>query len=198
MMFNSNDKERQRANVGDLYTELTACDSFKDFFIFVCKEKIVRDREGLNELINLVNDDYFKIKYGRKTIVYLCDCITTEKMLPIKLSESYNYCEKKMQTEIINNFSKLFPNMEFVGIDVLVKGIGRIDILAKKDNRYVIMELKSGSKNPNTQLLAYANHYDDPILIGITEKEINDSQKLNNIEYLIFDELKRRVDIWLI
>ena len=55
-MFTSNDKERQRANVGDLYTELTACDSFKDFFIVVCKEKIVRDREGLNELINLVND----------------------------------------------------------------------------------------------------------------------------------------------
>lgn len=50
-MFTSNDKERQRANVGDLYTELTACDSFKDFFIVVCKEKIVRDREGLNELI---------------------------------------------------------------------------------------------------------------------------------------------------
>ncbi len=100
-MFTSNDKERQRANVGDLYTELTACDSFKDFFIVVCKEKIVRDREGLNELINLVNDDYFKIKYGRKTIVYLCDCITTKKCCRLNYLNHITIVRRKCKLKLL-------------------------------------------------------------------------------------------------
>ncbi len=181
----------------NLYVELINCNSFEYFFIVVCREKVSRNREELDELVTIVSDDYFKIKYGLKAIMYLQDCITTEKVLPFNLSGAFNHCELNMQNEIIKNFSNLFPDMVFVGKEIVVKGIGRIDILARKGDRYVIIELKCGSKNPNAQLLAYANNYNSPILIGITEIELNDSQKLNNIEYFTFEELKKKVDLWI-
>lgn len=180
----------------ELHKALDNCNSFEEFFVKVCEEKNNCGVDELKKLISIVNDIHYRAKYGNSTIVYLCDCITTEKLLPCKSADPRRQIEKEIQNEIINNFNKIFPNMKFVGQEVTVNGVGRIDILAMQGNQYVIIELKCGSKNPNAQLIAYAKNYDNPILIGITENELSSDQKLSNIEYLTFNAVKNRVDIW--
>lgn len=85
--------------------------------------------------------------------------------------------------------------MKFVGKEIMVNGVGKIDILAMQGNRYFIIELKCGAKNPNTQLIAYAKNYENPILIGITENELSSNQKIPKTEYLTFETVKNKINV---
>ena len=86
-----------------------------------------------------------------------------------------NLKKKQMQSSLLDNFCYAFPNYNLVGAEIPIDGIGRIDILAedKESKQAVIIELKAGSHNPNTQLLAYATKHENPILIGITETRLS-------------------------
>ena len=79
----------------------------------------------------------------------------------------------------------------------VVDGIGRIDIFAKYGDIPVIIELKKGRKNPNTQLIAYGSKFENPILIGITENELSDKYKEPNIIYYTFAQLKSKAKNWI-
>lgn len=182
--------------MNELKEQLDGCRSFTEFFITVCKIKVAADFEDLRRLLSLM-DEYIP-KYGGDAVVYLKDCIQTEIVLPCKSKEAITQLEKAMQSEIVNNFNTLFPKYTFVCTEKKVGGIGRIDIFALCGKRPVIIELKVRSKNPAGQLLAYATKFENPILIGITQKPIREENKIDGIKYMLFDELKRGVKQWII
>ena len=51
------------------------------------------------------------------------------------------------------------------------------------------IEVKTKKQNPSKQLLAYSKDFENPILIGITEKEINIKSRIDGILYFTFKEL---------
>lgn len=84
--------------------------------------------------------------------------------------------ERKYQNHIIENFDKVFNGKyKYIGKEIIIKGVGRVDIMAecKETKRPVIIELKINGSNPTRQLLAYGTKYNNPILIGISDRKIN-------------------------
>lgn len=175
---------------------LKKCKSFKDFFIEVSKIKVGGDTDDLKELQKIMME--FVPIYGGEAIVYLSDCISAERILPCKSQEAKYFREKQMQKEISDNFNSIFPEFEFIQTEKVIDGIGRIDILAKKGEQFVIIELKAGRKNPNKQLIAYASEFKSPILIGITEESLPKESILQGIQYFLFSDLKEGVETWIL
>jgi hypothetical protein len=170
------------------------CESFKDFFCVACaiKNFYLKNKNPLSSVFDLIKiiREYIDV-YGKENIEEIEDLFEIyvfhyEKKYQRKHSETSEVNYKK---EIIKNFSILFPKYRYIGSEVVVKGIGRIDILAEEieTKRPVIIELKMGSKNPIKQLLAYSHDYVNPILIGITEITLD--SKTDIIKYLTYDEL---------
>jgi len=98
----------------------------------------------------------------------------------IEDSLEYRYGdEKNMESYLSNNFSKIFPEYEFVKRQYRLQSGGVIDILAKNkaDNRPVIIELKIGNKNPQKQLFGYATEFENPILVAVTEEKCTNEHK---------------------
>jgi len=188
--------ESEQPTVSDFKKRLDTCKSFEEFFIKVSKIKVASDREELRELQKIIQG--FMAKYGHEAIIYLNDCISAEIVLPCKSKESILHKESQIKKEILNNFNGIFPEYDFVETEKSVDSIGRIDIYAKHKERPVIIELKTGHTNPNSQLIAYGSKFKDPILIGITEEPLPENKKMNNITYLVFNELKGGVKTWII
>lgn len=176
---------------------LRNCENFEELFIVASEIKVASDFDGLNLLIEELSNPYYCLKFNSTAIVYLKDSIVAEKSLSFNLKEVIKLSEKNMQKEIADNFPTLFPNYEFECCEKPVKGIGKIDIFAKSGERPVIIELKVGNKNPNTQLIAYGSCFKNPILIGITEKELSKESKHQGITYYTFDELKKGAKSWI-
>ena len=88
-----------------------------------------------------------------------------------------------------------FHDIDFIQREYEVPGIGKIDILGKQiiTDRPVVIECKLDNKNPNKQLIAYGSHFDNPILIGITEEPIPKKMQLPNINYLTYYEMGIRI-----
>ena len=116
-----------------------------------------------------------------------------------RLSESYFkqtsfekqslYSEKDIQDYLISNWKQsILCDFDFIEKEYEIKGIGRIDILAKEkiSNRRVVIEIKKNMKDGFRQLYTYARSFDDPILINISTKKIK--TKRTGIEYLVFDD----------
>jgi Predicted nuclease of the RecB family len=155
------------------------CQDFEqiyELFEFLYDIKII-NKYNLTKVKNYIIDNFGFSSFEELSIYYYKD-IYSYDISKLKNSKS----EKQIQDYIIQNFNKIFPDYEFVGKEICVDKIGKIDILAKdkKSKRDVIIEIKKGEQNPNKQLLAYAKGYDNPILIGITNmcgdlylKEIN-------------------------
>lgn len=121
--------------------------------------------------------------------VTICDykwCYLTQ-------SKSYNKDnkEKDYVNAIVNKFDDIFPEYSFIQTEYSVKGIGRIDILARdnESDSYVIIECKIGNQSPNKQLLAYAAEFCSPILIGITERKLSKNSTKDGIMYYTYAEL---------
>lgn len=172
-----------------ILSTLRSVSDFKSFFIIVCNCKISFNRSELKILYDAL--DKFESQYGITAIAYLKDCIQVEMTLPCKNLIKRRYTEKELQGILIQRFSAIFPAYELLSAEVPVKGIGRIDVLARdlKSNRYVVIELKVKNKNPTSQLLAYASNYNNPILIGITEEKLTADQRSPSVEYYTFKEL---------
>lgn len=188
--------EQPTVSARDLHEKLNTCNDFTEFFIEVCKMKVLMDADDLKVLMDAVNG--YIGKFNSTAIVYLKDCILTEKLLPCKTKEINKQIEKDMQREVANNFKELFPNYTFQRTEKPVDGIGRIDIFATCNERPVIMELKVGRKNPNSQLIAYASRFDNPILIAINQEPLQETSQISGIKYLVFEEMKRGVRQWIV
>ena len=180
----------------ELHKALESARNFTEFFVKVSEFRINMSRDELKILRSVLVE--FASKYGAIAITYLADTIDAERVLPCKQETPRKFKEKQMQSSLLDNFCYAFPNYNLVGAEIPIDGIGRIDILAedKESKQAVIIELKAGSRNPNTQLLAYATEYENPILIGITEIELNPSSRNNDIIYYTFSELKEGAAQW--
>lgn len=81
--------------------------------------------------------------------------------------------EKEYEERVIENFTKIFPNYNFVKNQFILGNKERIDIFAeeKTTKRPVIIELKINNKNPKKQLILYGSYFENPILISLTKEE---------------------------
>ena len=161
----------------------------------VSEYKVLLDFDELKVLRDVVKT--FAFEYGEDVIVYLADSITTEMVIPCKSKDVRKSIEADMKKQIINNFKQIFPDFEFVASEKEIRRIGRIDIFAMSNGKAVIIELKAGSKSPNSQLVAYGSKFEKPILIGITQYPIEESRKLDGILYFVFDDLKNGISQWI-
>ena len=99
--------------------------------------------------------------------------------------------EHDYQSEIIGKFNALFPNLDFVSSEYKISNSCRIDVLAKEkqNGKDVIIELKTGRNNPTPQLIRYSKYFKAPLLIGITEERLKDSEKEEGIIYYTYSDL---------
>lgn len=183
------DNDRPVVSARELHEMLCGLTSFESFFVAVCELKVRLDRKDLDSLKNAVSD--FRFCYSNEAITYLCDCISCEKVLPFNFESQRTFDEKTFQKKIIGSFDSIFPDFTYVGNEVPVPNVGRIDILAKEkaSGRDVIIELKVDDKNPTRQLLAYATAYNDPILVGVSTKKFLFKESDNRIRYYTYEEL---------
>lgn len=143
---------------------------------------------------DFIIDSILKFSYGNYEYTCLWDILNNY------ISKFYNPEHKshiEIQKDIIENFNIIFPNYEFVGKEISVKNIGKIDILAKdkKSKKDVIIEIKSNNQSPIQQLISYSYDFKNPILIAIGN--FKDSTKKNfkklNINNLSLDELYKTI-----
>jgi len=183
------DGERQTVSGRELHEFLVEQETFKDFFIVVSEIKVCAQHDFLKDLRDEVRK--FSLRFGSDAITLLCDSITAEMVLPCKNIQERKANEGAYKKYLVDNFDSLFPSYKYLGQEIQVNKIGRIDILAecRDSGRTVIIELKIGSLNPNKQLIAYGSNYENPILIGITESPISPHQRLSDILYFTYEEL---------
>jgi len=169
-------------------TMLSNCEDFKEFFIKVSELKLDLNRKELSNLQDAAR--FYEPKYGYKAIIFIRDMLAAEKLLPCNNLSKIRKTEEEYKKEIISNFNKFFPNYTYTSSEVVVPGVGRIDILAycSKANQPVIIELKIKSRNPSQQLIAYGSKFENPILIGITETEII-GPVCDGIRYLTYKDI---------
>lgn len=163
--------------------ELTKCNTFEEFFIEVSKLRVSETVDGLRELRKTLSET---TRFDREAIVYLMDCIDIEIVNNLKTSKNTENTESQMKKRVVEKFSELFPDFEFIKTEYEVP-TGRIDILANEisSNRPAIIELKINKGNPNKQLIAYGSHFINPILIGVTQEELPERVKLEEIRYVV-------------
>ena len=193
-----NNENGQAVSARDLHKALSLCKSFEEFFIKVselkCSLDTIAELRTLRKTVEL-----FLTKYSGDAITYLADSIDVETTLPCRQEISSEINESQMKEELLNNFTNAFPDYALIGVEVSVKGIGRIDVLAKecRCERPVIIEIKASDMNPNKQLLAYAKGYKNPILIAITKKMFPLERRLKAIAYYTLEELKEGANLWV-
>jgi hypothetical protein len=97
--------------------------------------------------------------------------------------KSNKWNELKIRDAIVDQFDNLFGDYEFIAKEHFLNGEGRIDILAqdKESQRTIIIEVKKKDNDPNSQLLRYARHFNNPILIAVIEEL--PKRMLSNIQY---------------
>ena len=162
---------------------------FQEFFVAVCKLKVEFSSNKLTLLLEAL--DHFNRMYGVETITYLKDIVICEKVLPCKNPVYRKNKEAELQRKICRNFNRIFPEFTLIGNEIPVKGIGRIDILAKDrlTNKHVIIELKVDGKNPTQQLLSYSHAFFEPILIGISDVQFGKEKMRKGIKYLTYTDI---------
>ncbi len=186
------DAERPTVLARDLGEILNACNTFEEFFIAVSKIKVSSDKDFLKALLDDVRKYVFK--YSPEAIAYLCDTISADIVLPCNNPYAPHATERDIQNFVVDNFSYIFPKCNLVGIEIIVDGIGRIDVLGKDETgRPIVIEIKKGSHNPNKQLIAYGSKYENPVLIAITENPIG-NRAIDGITYFTFKEVFEKGD----
>lgn len=172
----------------EFWEELQKVTDFESFYVCISKMKLKADLWQLYFLEKLVC--IFGEKYSWSAIIYLSDEIDLEF---VRKQEHRNSGRNEYyyQNELIKKFKDIFPQYKYIGKEIKVPKIGRIDILAidKKSSRYVIIECKMGKISPVKQLIAYSEKYKNPILISVTEAEISKKNQHSNITYYTYSEL---------
>ena len=171
----------------ELHDWLEDTKTFQELFDVVYELMVCTDRNINKEIMSALDAPTFE-KYG-KSLVYLQDMISMNRMLPCNFGNERNYKEKNLQKIIVDNFNTIFPHYELIGYEVVLKNVGRIDILGreKATDRDVVIEIKVDGHNPNQQLYAYGTHYRNPILIGIVDDSF--SNRIKSITYVNHSEI---------
>lgn len=191
--------EQTRKEFTEKYlSELIQLKSFKEIFNYTHEKMIsITCNMGANKLEELrglsqalKNLDLY-IDVNVNSIINLADMIDMQIGLTALSLPNKEISEKEYHKYILDNFNQIFPNYILQESEFKIEGVGRIDILAKdkSTNREVIIELKTKKQNPSKQLLAYSKDFENPILIGITEKEINIKSRIDGILYFTYKEL---------
>jgi len=137
--------------------------------------------------------DFDYLKENKDKIIFTLGTdayYTFEKMLCSTIpSQERQSNEINYQKKVVSNFKKIFPTFKLIKKEYKLSDGDKIDILAKcmDTKKYVIIELKIGNKSGRKQLRSYATHFENPILINISEKEVNN--KTNDILYKTYKEL---------
>lgn len=142
-----------------------------------------------------------KLIHGAAPITENCKHIkTASELASVWLSYKGNdrksgKSEFNYHKAIVDNFNDYFQDYTIIGNEVVTDdGADRIDILAKcnKTGRDVIIELKIGGKSAHKQLRSYAYEFENPILINLSEDDVNN--KRDGITYLTYKELGVSLD----
>lgn len=185
--------DRQTVSAQAIHRILSSFNDFESFFTAVCAMKVKFEKIDLTTLRRAVSE--FRGQYSSSAIAYLNDCIDCESVIPCKLKEPRKNSERDYQKIIVANFESVFPDLIYLEQEKVIPGLGRIDIFAQeKGGRPAIIELKIGGKNPTQQLVAYASHFTDPLLIGITETEISPKNQKTGIKYLTYIKIGVNLD----
>jgi len=119
----------------------------------------------------------------------------------MKRAYAYDFREKRMKEFIVANFDTLFPDYYFESTERRCN-TGIIDILAgeKKSaivgllpgpyrfGRPVIIELKVDNRDPTPQLLRYAPCFENPILVGVTQRSLPIEWLHDDVQYYFLRE----------
>lgn len=179
-------------------SELLQLETFEDIFNYTHEKMIsitcnmstnkLEELRGLSQSLKNLN---LYIDVNINSIINLADMVDMQIILTALSLHNNEISEKEYHKYILDNFNQIFPNYILQESEFKIKGVGRIDILAKdkSTNREVIIELKTKKQNPSKQLLAYSKDFENPILIGITEKEINTKSRIDGILYFTYKEL---------
>ena len=166
---------------------------YTDFIVY--KTQLYDFIECLQDINRITNfnislDKYFYAKY-----------IQDLEFMEIFIKSNYYkfsnkniyFSEKELKKSIIKHFEFLFPKYKYIGTEISVNKIGKIDILAKdkKSKRDVIIELKKDKDNPNMQLIAYGSAYNTPILIWITN--MDSKNYIEGITYIEVDTIRDKI-----
>jgi hypothetical protein len=179
-------------------SELQQLKTFEEIFNYAhekmisitCDESANR-LEALRGLSQSLKNLILYIDVDINSIINLADMIDMQIGLTALSLHNNEISEKEYHKYILDNFNQIFPDYILQESEFKIEGVGRIDILAKDKNtdREVIIELKTKKQNPTKQLLAYSKDFENPILIGITEKEINMKSRIEGILYFTYQEL---------
>lgn len=191
--------EQTRKDFTEKYlSELIQLKTFEEIFNYTHEKMIsitcnvsankLEELRGLSQSLKSL-DLYIDVNIN--SIINLADMIDMQIGLTALSLPNNKISEKEYHKYILDNFNQIFPNYTLQESEFKIEGVGRIDILAKDKNtkREVIIELKTKKQNPSKQLLAYSKDFENPILIGITEKEINIKSRIDGILYFTYKEL---------
>lgn len=191
--------EQTRKEFTEKYlSELIQLKSFEEIFNYTHEKMIsitcnmsankLEELRGLSQALKSL-DLYIDVNVN--SIINLSDMIDMQIGLTALSLPNNEISEKEYHKYILDNFNQIFPNYILQESEFKIEGVGRIDILAKdkSTNREFIIELKTKKQNPSKQLLAYSKDFENPILIGITEKEINIKSRIDGILYFTYKEL---------
>lgn len=180
----------------DITNDLCECGSFEEFFIKAYDYIWDLDDDYIDDLIHAI--EKFYPVYGYEPLSRIREYAFEHSILyNSRVQRRNKTSESDIQKDIINNFNILFPTYDFVGVEKVLDGIGRIDIYAKEKitNRDVVIELKTNNGNPTKQLIAYGSVFENPILIGINQNGLKDNQMLNDIIYYKYDYSKHKLEL---
>lgn len=191
--------EQTRKDFTEKYlSEFIRLKAFEEIFNYTHKKMIsitcnmsANKLEELRSLSQSLKSLDLYINVNINSIINLADMIDMQIGLTVLSLPNNEISEREYHKYILDNFNQIFPNYILQESEFKIEGVGRIDILEKdkNTNREVIIEVKTKKQNPSKQLLAYSKDFENPILIGITEKEINIKSRIDGILYFTFKEL---------
>lgn len=160
--------------------------------LFMKEDSFEGRNELFTEIVNLIPpyQDKSLLSIHRSAINEAGDCLYRWAKNHTARSKP---TEQHYRNAVVGSFSTIIPfqDYELAGIEVALSDNDRdrIDILARciESNRDVIIELKLGSKSAHKQLRSYAVHYDNPIMINVTENTVKNQR--HDIKYFTFNEL---------
>lgn len=136
--------------------------------------------------------DYLKKtnKYNKDILIFLSYSLLCFVHIDKKSDKKYfekNERECEYEKRVINNFSTIFPNFNYIKNQLILEGNEKIDIFAEEKitKRPVIIELKINNKNPKRQLMLYGSYFENPILISLTKEECKNKHK--DIIYIVYE-----------
>ncbi len=177
-----------RHEIYSMLSELSNISNPESLYQLLCVRREWK-RPSVNRILfsglNLLRD-----KFGDFYIDMLITEFAPSAYIPQK---NWQHKEVDYSRLLADGIEDIFPEFTEFKREAMFEGF-RVDLLAKvpASERYVLFELKTGVDDPTPQLLRYSKHFNDPILIGITEKSLPRHRECDQVYYFTYDMLNRR------